>query len=123
MATVLRRESTPDQAAEDVERHWFEHVYQGDRLPQLTPRAVVMGMLLGMFMSLSNIYIGLKAGWSIGVALTACILAYSIFAALHRLVPRWFPPFSILENNAMQSCASVAGYMAGSGLVDAIPAC
>ncbi|HEY6572847.1 MAG TPA: OPT family oligopeptide transporter, partial [Candidatus Eisenbacteria bacterium] len=33
-----------------------------------------------------------------------------------------FPAFSILENNAMQSCASAAGYMTGAGLVNAIPA-
>ena len=110
------------QTARDVEREWFEHVYQGDRLPQLTVRAAVMGMLLGMFMSLSNIYLGLKAGWGIGVAVTSCVLAYSAFATLHRLFPRWFPPFSILENNAMQSCASAAGYMASSGLISAVPA-
>jgi len=107
---------------EEIERHWFETVYQGDRMPQLTPRALVMGMLLGAFMSLSNIYVGLKAGWGLGVAITSCILAYAIFATLHRLFPRQFPPFSILENNAMQSAASAAGYMTGAGLVNAIPA-
>jgi OPT family oligopeptide transporter len=109
---------TPDE----IERHWFETVYAGDRMPQLTTRALVMGMLLGGFMSLSNVYIGLKAGWSMGVAITSCILAYAIFAALHRAFPKQFPAFSILENNAMQSCASAAGYMTGAGLVNAIPA-
>jgi hypothetical protein len=49
---------TPDQ----IERQWYEHVYQGDRMPQLTLRAVIMGMLLGGFMSLSNLYVGLKTG-------------------------------------------------------------
>lgn len=107
---------------EEIERHWFEHVYQGDKMRQLTPRALIMGMLLGGFMSLSNIYVGLKAGWSLGVAITSCILAFAIFATLHRLLPRLFPPFSILENNAMQSAASAAGYMTGAGLVNAIPA-
>ena len=57
-----------------------------------------------------------------GVAITSCILAYAIFASLHKAFPRWFPAFSILENNAMQSCASAAGYMTGAGLVNAIPA-
>jgi putative OPT family oligopeptide transporter len=109
-------------AAEDLERHWFEHVYQGDRMPQLTLRAVVMGMLLGVVMCLSNVYVGLKAGWSLGAAITSCILAYSAFATLHRLFPRWFPPFSILENNAMQSCASAAGSITSGGIVNAIPA-
>ncbi|HYJ32401.1 MAG TPA: OPT family oligopeptide transporter, partial [Candidatus Binatia bacterium] len=112
----------PPQTPEQIERHWFENVYAGDRMRQLTPRALIMGMLLGAFMSLSNIYIGLKAGWSMGVAITSCILAYAIFAALHRAFPKQFPAFSILENNAMQSCASAAGYMTGAGLVNAIPA-
>jgi OPT family oligopeptide transporter len=109
---------TPEQ----IERHWFENVYQGDRMPQLTMRSVIMGMLLGMVMACSNVYVGLKAGWSMGVAITSCILAYSIFATLHRLIPRWFPKFGILENNAMQSTASAAGSMTSSGLVNAIPA-
>jgi OPT family oligopeptide transporter len=107
---------------EEIERHWFENVYAGDRMRQLTPRALIMGMLLGAFMSLSNVYIGLKAGWSLGVAITSTILAYSIFALLHRLLPKQFPEFNILENNAMASAASAAGYMTGAGLVNAIPA-
>ena len=107
---------------EEMERHWFENVYAGDHVPQLTTRALLMGMALGGFMSLSNVYIGLKAGWSMGVAITSCILAYAIFAGLHRALPRQFPAFGILENNAMQSCASAAGYMTGAGLVNAIPA-
>ncbi len=107
---------------EEIERHWFENVYQGDRMKQLTVRAVVMGMVLGGVMSTSNVYIGLKAGWSMGVAITSCILAYTIFATMHKLFPKWFPPFTILENNAMQSCASAAGSMTSGGLVNAIPA-
>ena len=107
---------------EEIERHWFEHVYRGDRMPQLTLRAVVMGMLLGSVMCLSNIYVGLKAGWSVGVGITSCILAYSAFASLHRLFPRAFPDFTILENNAMQSCATAAGMMTSGGIVNAIPA-
>lgn len=110
------------RTAEAIERDWYENVYAGDNVPQLTLRALIMGMLLGGFLSVSNVYIGLKAGWSMGVAITSCILAYAIFAAFHRAFPKWFPSFGILENNAMQSCASAAGYMTGAGLVNAIPA-
>jgi uncharacterized oligopeptide transporter (OPT) family protein len=115
---TAREKLTPEQ----IERHWFENVYAGDKMPQLTLRALIMGMLLGGVLSTSNVYIGLKLGWSMGVAITSCILAYTIFATLHKLLPRLFPPFSILENNAMQSCASAAGYMTGAGLVNAVPA-
>ncbi len=107
---------------EEIERHWFENVYAGDRMPQLTKRALVMGMLLGMLMACSNVYVGLKSGWGMGVAITSCIMAWSAFAILHALMPKLFPPYSVLENNAMQSCASAAGVITGAGLVNAIPA-
>jgi uncharacterized oligopeptide transporter (OPT) family protein len=81
-----------------------------------------MGMFLGMLMACSNVYVGLKAGWGLGVTVTSCVLAYTIFASLTRMMPRLFPPFTILENNAMQSCASAAAAMTSAGLVNAIPA-
>ena len=42
---------------EEIERHWFENVYAGDRMPQLTKRALIMGMMLGMIMACSNVYV------------------------------------------------------------------
>lgn len=105
---------------EEIERDWFENVYQGDKMRQATLRAVVMGMFLGSVMCLSNVYVGLKAGWSMGVAITSCILAYVIFSTLTRTFR--LAPFSILENNAMQSAASAAGSMTSAGIVNAIPA-
>ncbi len=88
---------------------------------QLTPRAVIAGMLLGGLMSLSNLYVSLKTGWSLGVSITAGILAFALFSMLLRLrLVR--ESFGMLENNAMQSVASAAGYMTGGGTVAAIPA-
>ncbi|MCX6131007.1 MAG: OPT/YSL family transporter [Proteobacteria bacterium] len=88
---------------------------------QLTLRSVIAGMLLGGLMSLSNLYVSLKTGWSMGVSITAGILAFAIFSILlrFRIVKS---AFGILENNAMQSVASAAGYMTGGGTVAAIPA-
>ena len=92
-----------------------------EREPQLTARAVVAGMVLGGFLSLSNLYVALKTGWSIGVSITSAILAFAIFAILFRLkLVR--KHFGMLENNVMQSTASAAGYMTGGGTVAAIPA-
>ena len=108
---------------EEIERQWYEQVYRGrgDRLPQLTWRAVLMGSVLGGVLSITNLYIGLKAGWGFGVAITACILSYAIWTTLYRLrLVR--TPMSILENNCMQSTASSAGYSTGSTLVSAFAA-
>lgn len=110
-------------AVEDVELKWYKEVYQGDDVKQLTLRAVVMGGFLGGFMSLSNLYIGLKTGWGMGVAITACILSYTIWKTLRVLLPFLFKSdMTILENNCMQSTASSAGYSTGGTMVSAISA-
>ncbi|MEW5853769.1 MAG: OPT family oligopeptide transporter [Myxococcota bacterium] len=110
----------PAERPENPELKWLREVYQRGA-KQLTPRAVVMGMLLGAIMCLSNLYVVLKTGWSLGVTITACILAFAIFRMLSalRLVRT---EFSLLENNAMGSVASAAGYMTGGGNMAAIPA-
>jgi uncharacterized oligopeptide transporter (OPT) family protein len=95
-------------------------VYQGDT-PQLTLRAAVTGMALGGVLCLSNLYVVLKTGWSLGVTLTSCILAFAVFRALAALglVRR---AFTALENNAMGSVASAAAFMTGGGNMAALPA-
>jgi OPT family oligopeptide transporter len=104
---------------EDLELKWLREVYQGDNMPQFTPRAVIMGMMLGSLMACSNLYTGLKTGWSLGVAITSCIMSWTIFKALRGVLGS--EP-SILENNCMQSTASAAGASTGTTLVSAFSA-
>src|SRR5437870_10728657 len=69
---------------EEIERQWFEKIYtgRGDSMKQLTFRAVMMGGILGMFMSISNLYTTLKLGSSFAVTITACVLSFVIWNAL-----------------------------------------
>jgi putative OPT family oligopeptide transporter len=108
---------------EEIERQWYEQVYRGrgDSMAQLTWRAVLMGACLGGVLSLTNLYIGLKAGWGFGVAITASILSYAIWAGLLK-VGLARTPMTILENNCMQSTASAAGYSTGGTLISAFAA-
>ncbi len=102
---------------------WLQTVYQGDTARQLSVRSIVTGMIIGAVMSVSNLYVGLKTGWGLGVTVTSCIIAYAVFRALEVVVPAYRrDPFTILENYTMSSAASAAGYMASAGLVSAIPA-
>ena len=108
----------PEEIRDQV---WLDTYYQGDSVKQLTVRAVVMGSILGMMMSLSNLYIGLKTGWGLGVAITSCILSYAIWTVFLKL--GWAKePMSILENNCMQSTATSAGVSTGGTMVSAIAA-
>jgi len=65
---------------EEVEQQWYEQVYRGhgDSMAQLTWRAVLIGSCLGSVLSLTNLYIGLKAGWGFGVAITPSLWSYAI---------------------------------------------
>ena len=108
---------------EEIERQWYEQVYKGrgDSMLQLTWRAVLMGSVLGGLLSLTNLYIVLKAGWCFGVAITACILSYAIWTGFYK-IGLAKTPMSVLENNCMQSTASAAGYSTGGTLGSAFAA-
>ena len=103
----------PKPPTVDPETRWLEETYQPDT-PQLTVRAVVVGMLIGAVMCLSNLYVFFKTGWSMGVTITAAILAFALFRGLQAtgLVRK---PLTALENNALTTVSSGAGYMTGGG--------
>lgn len=115
MDTAPEKVMTP----EEIELKWLKEVYQGDDKPQFTLRAFVMGSALGGFMSLSNLYVGLKTGWGLGVAITACILAFALQRAL-KAAGLMKTEMTMLESNCMQLTASSAGYSTGGTMVSAI---
>ncbi|HUU85470.1 MAG TPA: OPT family oligopeptide transporter [Phycisphaerae bacterium] len=106
----LTEEQARTMTVEEKDRWWLENVYQGD-VPQMTVRVVVCGFLLGGVLSITNLYVGAKAGWSLGVAITAVILAFVMFKALSRI--GLGANYNVLESNILQSIACSAGYMNG----------
>ncbi len=87
---------------------WLKNVFRGD-MPQLTIRSALTGALLGAVLSATALYIGAKTGITIGVGLTAVILAFALYRIMHRVGIA--ADFTILENNCTQSIATAAGYM------------
>lgn len=88
---------------------WLTNVFRGD-MAQLTLRSALTGFVLGGLLSATNLYVGAKTGWTLGVGLTSVILAFAMFKVFSSLGAR---DMTILENNAMQSIATSAGYMTG----------
>jgi len=90
--------------------------------PQLTLRAILTGMTLGALLSACNVYTGLKIGWGLNMSITAALLSYGFWNALHGLsggrVRRW----GILENNINQTACSSGAAVSSAGLVAPIPA-
>jgi len=103
----LTEEQIRTWTREQKDRWWFENVFRGD-MPQLTLRSALTGFLLGGLLSVTNLYVGAKTGWTLGVGLTSVILAFAIYRVFSRLGAR---DMTILENNCVQSIATAAGYM------------
>ena len=104
----LTEEQVATMSLAEKDRWWLDKVWKGD-MPQLTLRSALTGMLLGGVLSLTNLYVGVKTGWTLGVGITSVILAFSLWKIFQRIGVK--NEFSLLENNCMQSIATSAGYM------------
>ncbi|MBL8745690.1 MAG: OPT/YSL family transporter [Phycisphaerae bacterium] len=103
----LTDDQVRDWSRAQKDRWWFENVFRGS-MPQLTIRSAATGFLLGGVLSATNLYVGAKTGWTLGVGLTSVILAFAVFKLMSRV---GFRDLTILENNCTQSIATAAGYM------------
>ncbi|MBC7420657.1 MAG: OPT/YSL family transporter [Bdellovibrio sp.] len=114
----LSEEQIHDMSLEQKDDWWLKNIYQG-HMPQLNFRSAITGMLLGGVLCLTNLYVGIKTGWTLGVGITSVILSFAIFKVLAKF--KIGKEMTILENNAMQSIATSAGYMTAP-LMASIPA-
>ncbi len=106
---------------EQRDRDWLANVYRGDKERDLTVRAVLAGMVFGGLMSLSNLYVGLKTGWGLGVDIAAVVVIFTVFKAV-RGIGLVRGEFGLLECTMMMSVSVAASWIGLAGLVSAVPA-
>lgn len=70
-------------------------------LPELTLRGMILGILITIIFTASNVYLGLKVGLTFSSSIPAAIISMAIL--------RFFKDSNILENNMVQTQASSAG--------------
>lgn len=81
------------------------------KLPELTIRGMILGLLITIVFTASNVYLGLKVGLTFSSAIPAAIISMAIL--------RMFKDSNILENNLVQTQASAAGTL--SAVIFIIP--
>ncbi|OZI23542.1 oligopeptide transporter, OPT family [Bordetella genomosp. 9] len=81
-------------------------------LPELTLRGVILGVLITVVFTASNVYLGLKVGLTFSSAIPAAVISMSVL--------RLFRDANILENNMVQTQASAAGTL--SSVIFILPA-
>ena len=116
MSTPTPEQSTTTPEAQSADVHADQRYFPAADEAQFTWRAVAVGCLVGSVVACTNIYIGLKIGWTFGASIVSAVLGFAIFAALGKRL-------TVLETNITQTAGSAAGAMASAGgLVAAIPA-
>jgi putative OPT family oligopeptide transporter len=80
---------------------------------ELSPRAIVLGVVLGLVFGASNVYLALKIGLTVSASIPIAVLSITIF--------RWLGRSTILENNIVQTTGSAADSVS-AGVVFTIPA-
>ncbi len=88
---------------------------------ELSPRAVLTGVALGILLTPANMYAGLRIGWSFNMSIIALLVGFTLWQGLAgRSNGR--PAWTLHESNINQTVASAAASIVSGGLVAPIPA-
>jgi len=92
----------------------FKPFISGDQhLPELTFKAILPGIFLGIIFGVATVYLGLKVGLTVSASIPIAVLAISFFK-------KWGNA-TILESNMVQTIGS-AGESVAAGVVFTVPA-
>lgn len=88
------------------------------QLAEMTPRALIMGVILGMIFGASSLYLVLKVGLTVSASIPVAVIAITLFGVAKQLGAR---ESTILENSIAQTAGS-AGESLAFGLGVTMPA-
>src|SRR5262245_13094854 len=87
-------------------------------MPEFTPRAVILGTILGMIFGASSLYLVLKVGLTVSASIPVAVISITLFRLASKLGVR---DATILENNIVQTAGS-AGESIAFGVGVTMPA-
>src|SRR5512137_1377679 len=94
------------------------HVPPGAVMRECTPRAIILGALLGMIFGASSLYLVLKVGITVSASIPVAVISLTLFRLLSAI---GFKDATILENNMVQTAGS-AGESIAFGVGVTMPA-
>ena len=94
-----------------MKQHDNEFMRNELRLPELTVRGMLLGAILTIIFTASNVYLGLKVGLTFSSAIPAAVISMAVL--------KMAKDANILENNMVQTQASAAGTL--SAIIFIIP--
>jgi putative OPT family oligopeptide transporter len=94
------------------EKKFTPYVPVNTTMPELTVKAVVLGMILAMILGAANVYLGLKAGMTVAATFPAAVIAMAVLRVFKG---------TILEENIARTTGAVGEALA-AGAIFTIPA-
>src|SRR5262249_36577167 len=94
------KESTPVPAS---------YIAAETSIQELTPRAVILGALLGVVFGASSLYLVLKVGITVSASIPVAVISLTLFRLWSKLGGR---DATILENNIVQTAGSAGESLA-----------
>src|SRR5688572_300454 len=88
-------------------------------IPELTPTALIMGVLLGIVFGASSLYLVLKVGITVSASIPVAVISITLFKAISKAFK--LRQATILENNIVQTAGS-AGESIAFGVGVTMPA-
>src|SRR5688572_29902950 len=88
-------------------------------IPELTPTALIMGVLLGIVFGASSLYLVLKVGITVSASIPVAVISITLFKAISKAFR--LRQSTILENNIVQTSGS-AGESIAFGVGVTMPA-
>lgn len=98
----------------DNKKDFKPYISAGRVLPELTPVAIIVGILLSVIFGAANAYLGLKVGMTISASIPAAVVGMGVIRVIMRRK-------SILESNMVQTIGS-AGESLAAGAIFTMPA-
>lgn len=84
------------------------------RIPEVTLKAIILGIFVSVIFGIANAYIGLKFGMTVSASIPAAVISMAVLRILFKKV-------TVLENNIVQTIGS-AGESLAAGVIFTIPA-
>jgi OPT family oligopeptide transporter len=100
------------RAAAEAPAAFEPYVAADVAMPELTAKAIALGMVFGVIFGAATVYLALKAGLTVSASIPIAVLAISLFKRLGSS--------TILENNIVQTIGS-AGESIAAGVVFTLP--
>lgn len=109
-----KRRGLPPEAYQAIPGETYRpYVPDEASIPELSAKAIIVGIILGIVFGAANAYLGLRVGLTVSASIPAAVMAIAIFRVIRR--------GTILETNIVQTIGS-SGESLAAGIIFTLPA-